>query len=843
MAILACVADGNFTSSSTWAVVDSTSYLASEAGNENTTTAYTGIRSSAFTPGAIEIDGIGVRLGTRIGTTGTFTVCLELDSGDTLVSGTEVTINCSDLPASTFAAADGGWIFLKFGSPVTLAGATAYQVAAKSSTSAQVNLFRDGTTDNICRYLRTTTTQAPAAGDDLIIAGEWTAAATVTTRTVTMNETATTDYGSAPTAANSLLTPALAVCNNGTLTWGTTAATNYYLKQSGSVIVYRVGTVNMGTTGTPMPRDSTAIWELDPAADGDYGWLVRGGTWNGQGLSRTSGKNIVSCKLNTDEAANSTSLGVDTDTGWLDNDQIAVASTTRTASDCEAGTLNGNAGASSLTVDGFAGTGGGLLVAHSGTSPTQAEVILLTRNVRMRSATSTLMAYFYANADATVDLDWVEFYYMGEAATSKRGVNVATVGGSFNMQFCSIHDCEDNGLYLEGSTLNNVTFSSNTLWNTATVAGPGAQIAAATSGSTITIDSNILIRTGSGNGWTLADVGGTFTNNTVAGAANTGILLSESDGTLGTFSGNTCHACAGGGASIGAARLGGTFGSYTGWRNSQFGVSFSTNGIISFVLDGAVLFGNSTSNINFPSNGVSCEINNSTLNGDTSFSTTYGLDFVIGGIRSILINNGDFSTVSGIKTAHSSDINVSASTNDNRIVLRNTKLGAATEVATQTNLANTGFISAQKLDQTAGNHKTWTRYGTVQTDTTIYNTASPSMRMTPNNASGKLESATQFNGFKKPCDSGGTVSISVYVRKSEAGDGAAYNGNQPRLIQKANPALGQSSDVVIDTVSVAVGSWEQLTGTSSTASGDDGCWEFVVDCDGTAGFVNIDDFA
>jgi hypothetical protein len=69
-----------------------------------------------------------------------------------------------------------------------------------------------------------------------------------------------------------------------------------------------------------------------------------------------------------------------------------------------------------------------------------------------------------------------------------------------------------------------------------------------------------------------------------------------------------------------------------------------------------------------------------------------------------------------------------------------------------------------------------------------------------------------------------------------------YTGSQPRLIQRANPALGQNSDVVLATYTSNVGgSWNQLSGTSSTAT-DNGFWEFIIDCDGTQGWVNVGDW-
>ena len=463
MAVRKSIATGNFLTAGTWGLVDATSYLNSETGSEVLTTAYSGTRSAAFTPGAIEISGIALKLSVRTGTTGTISTQLELDVGDVAVSGTEVTIDCADLPAAVTADANGGWIFFKFASPVLLLGATAYQVAATTSSVSQVSLFRDGTADNICRALVTTTTGAPAAGDDLIVAGEYTAAGASATYTITMDETVATDYGSATTSA---VTPALALCAKGILRWGVAATTNYVLRLSGYAVVYAGGELDIGTVGAEMPRNSSGFLEFDCAADGDFGLITRNlATTVIQGLSRTVGKLLDRCKLNTDEAANSTSLGVDTDTGWLDNDRIAVASTTRTRTDCESGTMSGDAGAATLTVDGFAGAGGGLLVAHSGTSPTQAEVILLTRNVGIRAVTSTLVTFWNIKPTATVDCDWAEFYYMGENAVGKRGVEIETTTGSCVFTRCAFHDFEDHGVYLIGNLANNVTLQSNVLWN------------------------------------------------------------------------------------------------------------------------------------------------------------------------------------------------------------------------------------------------------------------------------------------------------------------------------------------------------------------------------------------
>lgn len=1020
MAVLVACANGNFTTAATWALVDATSYVNNNGGRTGVGTGGPQA-SSTFIPGAITIDAIGIKPDARTAVSGTITVDLFNSTDTAVVAGTSVAVNETDIPLCSFGTDECGWFFFKF-APVTLIAGKSYSVRV-ATTVLTVELWQSGVGSNWCRALRTTTTQAPVAGDDLIITGEWTAAATVTARTVTMDQTAATDYGSAPTAANGLIAPGIAICSNGALTYGTTAATNYVLRLSNSLIVYSGGTLSIGTTGTPLPRDGSAVLEFDLAADGDYALIGRNGsTVNIQGLSRTSGKNVVSAKLTadsptnllqstsnlptalsagtalttldptgtslalastasgfntlttaTDTVANSvhcfawiggvsvtnttqvythwvkrgsgtnnryvrlqlavggafpatngfyadfdlqtpsagtcTALGngtgtsasitafgagfictiigkistsasaptailgacnasgvisyvgdatqnfittwpraytlaaqptqdtIDTDTGWLSGDVVALASTTRTAGECEVASLNGNAGASTLTYNLYP------VNARSGTSPTQAEVILLTRNVKVRSTSSSLMSYVQIKSGAVVDIDWAEFYYIGSSnGAGFRGIDVevnSTGATNFSMQFSSIHDTEIAGFSTQVSnpaaTVTSLVFSSNTMWNLSTIIGAGANINGAITATNWSFDSNVLIRTGAGGGWALSDVGGTFTNNTVVGSASAGISLTEG-ATIGTMSGNIVHSTAQIGVSYNAAGIGGTFSSCTAWRNSNSGLSIGGAICADLVLDTPTCFGNTPDNISTNQSG-GIWIKSPTLNGDTAFATTNGITLGVRGGLSVLVDNGNLSTVSGIKTAHTTDLNVSTSGFNGPVVLRNTILGSATEINTPSNLSNSGFVASEKHDQTAGNHMTWMRNGKVQTDSTTFNTAAPSMLMTPTSATLKLESAPQFQGMKVAVANGSTVTIAVYIRKS-----ATYNGNQPRLIQKANPAIGVSADVVIATFSAGLSTWAQISGTTAAAT-DDGVVEFVVDCDGTVGSINQDDWS
>lgn len=835
MAQLLSIATGNASAATTWGLVDATSFVSSTETATALTTSRVG--ATTFTPGAITVAGIAVKLAVRTGTTGTMTV--DLDQGGSLVAGTDVTINTADLPVAATADLNGGWHYFEFASPVTLAAATAYSVKCKTSSSSQVSLFATAT-NNWCRCLVTTTTQAPVAGDNMIVCGKYTGTGASTSYTVTWDITATTDFGNTPTTANSLLAPGICVCNKGTLEIGTTAATNYNMKMSNSIIVYSGGILNFGTTGTPMPRDSSFTLQFDCGANVDYGLIIRNlGTWNSQGQSRTSGKNIYYCKLNTDEAANSTSLGVDTDTGWLDNDEIAVSSTTRTASQCEAGTLNGAAGASTLTVDGFAGTGGGLLAAHSGTSPTQAEVILLTRNVKVIGASASLQGYVDIKATSTVDVDWTEFKWLGSNTTNKKGIDIGTTTGNCSFEYCSIRDfrvTNSVGFNVNSATSNNININYNVGW---WVDSAHFQNVATTGTATVTY--NIFIKNVSNIAIAqLGDIGITFENNVMAGSgAANGISLAEGSGTILSFSRNVTHSNLTYGIVMSSSILSGTISNTIIWRNNSSGINVTArqNDI---TLSNCVFFGNATSQINVTNAVVwNWIFYNCTFNGDSTFSTTSGYSHSnLNSHTFAKFISCNFGSASGILTTHSGQDFLIHTGSSYNIYFINTILASTTEVNVSSVMSTGSFFSSQKHDQTSNVHKIWKNYGIITIETTTVQAGTTSMKMTPNNASNKLQSIGPYGGFKVAVASGQTCTPSVYVYED-----ASYNGARARLIVLRNDAIGITADTVLDTATAASdAAWEQLTGTTITAT-DAGTMEFIIDCDGTAGNLFVDTFS
>jgi hypothetical protein len=1021
MAVLIANADGNLTGASTFAATEVGANAQALVRNSTATfAAASSSTSSSFTvtSGKV-IDAVLLWLSAAAGVTGTFKV--DLQKGG--VSQASVTVNKSDLPDSTNAIPVP--VLFKLSSTATGDGGSNWTIVVTTTGTGTVTYNRaTSTTANFTRALRTTTAATPAAGDDLFVVGELTGAGTHNSRAVTMDSAAATAYGNGSVNSTTVAGGLIAVSNYGTLSYGTSAATNYILRAAADLNVYQYGTLNIGSSGAEIPRSSTAVLEFQlVSADGDFGLqCLDNSVVNIAGLSRTSGKNVVKCKLTADVASNGiatgagsvtngtgavnsvgadglslfavgflenttnathgivfladnntntvtvwlargsgtnnryvritmgdatvlssvangfyadidlqagtigtataigtgtatsasivpvgggyvvkitgkissgspsiprllinacsaagvtsypgsntqsfvwdhlaivntssisdTTFNVDTDTGWLSGDAICVASTTRTASECEIYPINANAGASSLTSALYPFSIS--VSTHSGTSPTQAEVGLLTRNVKIRSTSSTLMTYVYITATAMFTASWAEFYYIGANTTKKRGIEIddasSGTAGARSITYCSIHDCDVLGVYLNSGNSLNLTFSNNVLWNSKS--GSFLTLSGSIVLGDYIFDNNLVMLAPSGHCFALADASGVVTNNTAVGAGSINGGFNISSGSIiGTFSGNTAHSCTAYGCIISASGLAGTVDALTAYRNNSYGVFLLADPAYDLVFNDLVLFGNrGSSSANFTLGGGDAVniTGNSVIAGDATFSTSYGVyNSSTWTLLQLNLSNVDMSGVgTGLAPHDTSDFLLA----NNSLMpiegqLLNCKFGAPSLLAgNKAHWSKNSYLNIQRYNQTNGDHRTEMTYGQLKTDSVIYSTAAPSMRMTPNNASNKLASAPKRKGVLVPVASGAAASVSVKVRKSVSGDGAAYNGNQPRLIQRANPALGQNNDVVLATASGSAGSFETLSASTSVPT-DDGCFELIVDCDGTAGWVNVDDWA
>ncbi len=806
MATLIAKADGNFTTASTWGVVDTTSLNTTISTGTTLTTSNQ--LSSTFNPGAITVEGLAVYVGTRLGSTGTMTVGLFVSG--TLVTGTDVTINVSDLPnISTFVTGGGiGWVFFKFASPVTLASGN-HTLGARTSSASQVTL-RSTSGTNWARALRTATTGAPATSDVLIITGEWTGAGAVTSRTVTMNSTATTIYGQ------------IDISTNGILTYGTSAATNYYLRTSGDIYVKPNGVFRIGTSGTPIPSGSTAVLEFSAAGVATIGLLVNSlGTFESYGASKTPWT-----MLTVDAAAAATSFTVTSTTGWAASDDVVFAPTARTVAQFEKLAI-------ATVPTGTTFTTAATANAHSGTSPIAGEVGNLTRNIKIRGLTTTTTGYIQVWDTATFSASYTQFSFLGHSSTAgKRGVELWTTSGSASLSYCAFHDFASTaiGTYIGTIATSNVTLNYNTYYNLTN----GIIFIAAHTGTTISMTNNCII--GGLTGATFTSYNHTFTGNRLAGCSSVGINFGASALTnSGTINTNYIHTC-GVGISVIGDILYAEIGSFTIWFCTSVGVNFSTSISCDYLsFNSFNLFG-SVSNILVSGATISGSIYfiSATINSHASFASTNGLAITQGleAIKNLNFVDSSF----GATVGHTQDVNItSLQSSPSKISFYNSTFASSTEIANQSNLYTDSVIAYQKYQATSNSHKAVKKSSTIVNDTAIYLSSPSSMRITPISSSIKARGGS----FKVAVASGKSVSVSVAVRKST---GTVYNGNQPRLILLANYTAGITTDTVIATATNAAnGAFEVISGT--TAAVDENCiLEFVVDCDGTVGWVNIDNF-
>jgi hypothetical protein len=179
----------------------------------------------------------------------------------------------------------------------------------------------------------------------------------------------------------------------------------------------------------------------------------------------------------------------------------------------------------------------------------------------------------------------------------------------------------------------------------------------------------------------------------------------------------------------------------------------------------------------------------------------------------------------------------------NNTFLGNTPLGTGITSKYQSNVFRNAGFAFTNLNKISAYNITYLVAGSRMLDyvTPSVQTADiPSERLTPNSRTIKLRSGSKFVAVNAV----DTTTVSVYVRLSILSDGTAYNGNPPRLMLKQNSAVGVLSDRVLaqlDSANNISGSYVELTGSTPTAI-DDGVFEFYVDCDGTAGWINIDNW-
>jgi hypothetical protein len=826
MAVLVNNSSTNWNNAAGWSVISATGWTAALATQETAavTTPITFTSGAAFTPGAITVDAILLKMTARSATpTGTVSVRLFNSTGAAAVAGTTVDVNTSDLPNTT----TGTWVMFKFASPVTLLAATNYTVQVASSIASNASFFRKSATANDWTFgLRTTTTQQPAAGDQVLVASEYTQLAASTSYTVTMNVTTGVTIGTGVAGQ-----AALEVNNNATLAWSVAGASTYPMTLTGSWYTNYGGTSTVGTQASPMPSTSTAVITLTQAANVQHGVVIRGnGIFSSYGATK-----VTKVYLASNALVGATTLITDVSTSWVSGDSLALASTSRLVAECETALMSGNAVGTSVPV-------AAINFLHEGSSSSnvaKAEVINLTRNIKFTGTSIALQTYIVAQNSAVVTFGFTEFALMGSGTANARGVEFQQTAGSTTVTGCSFRNFEvasSIGLYVNSLTPPTTTISNCVFYRQIAMA-----IVTNINTTPITISDCWAIGGTAMHataGFQIAGQIGTYSNLNCAGSVGNAFQFTGTT-TVSPYnvSNIIAHSCTADNVLIQTnCELTDTvslFTNITSYRSTAAGLSMGSavTGTVNGMMTGGYLFGNATRGMTL----TLCfdwMFNGLNIYGEVAYPQTNGVVFNNHAMDNILD-----SCVIGSPVAHTNaDVTDVCARNQHQLVLRNCLLASTTEAAGQANYTVLSWVQSARHDQTAGNQKSYYKYGVVTLDNTFYVLSAPSQRLTPNTAGGKLRTTEK----RIAVPTGKQAKISVWVRKSVVGDGTVYNGAEVRLIQLEDTAIGVSADTVLATTTAAsYGAFEKITATTAAVT-DNGVVRVVLDCDGTTGWVNCD---
>jgi hypothetical protein len=817
MAVLFSVQSGDWTTSTTWKVVDPTSFANTET--SATTLITTFQTSSAFTPGAITVEGIAVKVTSRVASpSGTITI--RLSTGGSAVTGTTVTLNVSDLPLTTLSVPTSFyWCYFKFASPVTLLAATAYNVQAATSVTSQVSLGHSLIGSNWIRCLVTSTNAT------LIVAGEHTAAGVGVDYTVTMNNTTSTIFGSA-----SAVFPSLEIGRRGIVNFGISASTSYQLVCNGAINIGGGGILNIGTSGNPIPSSSSALIRFTMSTNNQFQINVRqfgylysyGATKSGRAL------------LGSNASLGTSSITTSTSTGWNRSDNIVIAPTTNSSAGFNFLTMSATASGTTITLTGT------LSNAKTIWANTDCEIINLTRNVKivggLSSSVDSLHTY---NGQITIDMDYTEFNFgaISNSATETTSTSLINFVG------CSFWGSSSRNLITDSAIPAGVTMSFDdcVFHNYNSMFGAGNLVSSTQ--STVKFTNSWGIRAVSNWSYPSANNAFTIDNCRFIASAGSGILFGNNSSydTGPIIIRNSVFKC----NTTNGISFAPNSGAYTNigeqhdisnnrmYLNAQFGFAGAAGTGYSWgwIIGQFEAFSNATANVNLSVSGDFRFLGATLYGGPTQASPI--------GVRSlnplVPITFENF-----IMSTHSTaDVSLVQTGAISQLIFKNSSFLSTTKVQSPTTLfSRPSYVYSARDGQVDGTHLIYKFNGTIRSDLTIFRTSPSSLRLSPLNATYKIES----NPVYVPVETGKTITVGVWVRKSVIGDGATYSGNFPRLVCKVNSATWTgSTDIILATASAASsGAFEYISGVTPIAS-DNSAFEIVVDCDGTAGWVNVDD--
>lgn len=485
----------------------------------------------------------------------------------------------------------------------------------------------------------------------------------------------------------------------------------------------------------------------------------------------------------------------------------------------------------------------GLTNAHSGTSPRQCAVGNITRNLKI----------------------------IGTSGNRPRH----TFSGTFIQEMDSI-ECEftngSNTYFVMGQTSGTVKLKNSSIHNFSSTV-----MSTSGNGATFNIDNNVIYLDGGGGASPMMTFStgslGYFRNTLMIGGG--GVINLQSGGfeCSGHHAATTGAYTIGGTATTGACILfncvghhGSSF-QYTlrdsvgtmdaaniygnvSWEN-QSGVSIQpaastfVNPTTNFTIGSHTCFSNTSRDLQLDTqtstNHFRIRLQDWVCNGNVGGAGTTSPRGILlnGNAVDVIFNNCSF----GATVAYGTDNISLATANDvKQMVFNNCSFGTGTFISgsgSGTAMRFDSYLKFVNFNEDPDDQRAYFPYGLQTKDVVITNTAPQSVRLAPVSNTVPLQSDMIYI----PITAGDALDISIAMRMSAAGDpsGANYNGSvNPSLVLLANPSVGIDADVTLDTMSVAVGNWETLTGTTAVAT-NDGVLTIVSRGQGTTGWWNMAD--
>jgi len=525
----------------------------------------------------------------------------------------------------------------------------------------------------------------------------------------------------------------------GTLQYLSTASVDHTLRLKGDLRVENGGKLQIGTPTDPISETRSFTIELnysDSLSAGKYGMIVYGEIIL-QGTSKTH-----ICYLNADAVAGDTTLTTDVETEWKAGDIIVIASTSRTWSEYEEHTLTSDAVGTTITLS------ASLAYNHDGSEnaggdSVRAEIVNLTRNVKVISYDQNYRGYVLLANPCTYDIKYVEFSHLGVNATDKYGFVIKTNGGG-EIKYCSFHHMY-RGLAIPREYSEELIYEHNIIYYTDSY---GIHTNAHKEEQ---INYNIVIAALNTYGVYLNRPYHYFKGNIIT-SCRSGVYMSNLNSILG-FDSNTIHSC--GGASWIVLAL--PLSSYRAIKNIKF---WRNNGFLrieggGWTFENFVIFGNTGYQTRLILS--SCKIKNWKIYGESDYPSSAGL----------CPQSGAFTEVEdcdiGVHGQHTyADVAVYIYTPNFQWKARRINLGTTNEIKDMEDTSIGSYFQIEDLNGIRYNDVGWYKYGKVVRDFTTYKTSPCSVRFEGYwNADDWLEYVLEV-----PVKEGEAVTVSCWMMKN-----------------------------------------------------------------------------